>query len=428
MSIEKSPKIAIDWSSSPEVQVKFFNKEGDLLYCLNLAERLGRERVEAIRNELSHNHSAIDEFIKFLRQEFENWSTKNPGVLNVENSDLFHSLRSALAAKRFSIHEGERWPKADLITRNLKAVAQLRPVPAEVEMYLADPEIVTWQGRMAQDVLAMDDLTADVLDIISAEWMKQAADPESMVILNTDDFLRHRGITLKKSGTGRRGGYHNHLRQEIGRHIEILANTWIRVFERTITEIGEGKRGTYRKRKKWAGESRAIVVSNRVGPVNLSGDMEPRGWKIRPGDVFARFLVGPGRQTALISQMALHYDPYRQYWEKRITRFLAYLWRIRQGRRDYRAPIAVSALLQGAGLQVNKRNPIKTRNRMEKAFEQLHQDGVIRAWRYVTQVNEKTANRKGWLKSWVSWKVQIDPPQEIVELYAWKMKLLNHGK
>ena len=207
----------------------------------------------------------------------------------------------------------------------------------------------------------MDDLTADVLDIISAEWLKQASHPEAMVVLTADDFLRHRGINPKKGGTGRRGGYHNHLRQEIARHIDILTNTWIRVFEREVTVVSEGKRGPERKRVKWAGESRAIIVSSRVGPVNPSGDIEPRAWKIRPGDVFAQFLIGPGRQTALVSQMALHYDPYRQYWEKRITRFLAYLWRIRGGRNDYLAPISVEALLQGAGLQISNRNPKKSR-------------------------------------------------------------------
>jgi hypothetical protein len=115
--------------------------------------------------------------------------------------------------------------------------------------------------------------------------------------------------------------------------------------------------------------------------------------------------------------MALHYDPYRQYWEKRITRFLAYLWRIRRGRKDYLASISVEALLQGAGLQVDKRNPKKSRSRTEKALNQLCLDGVIRAWCYVPQLNEKTAGRKGWVKAWLSWKVQIEPPQEIVEQY-----------
>jgi hypothetical protein len=261
----------------------------------------------------------------------------------------------------------------------------------------------------------MDDLTADVLDIISATWLKDASHPESTVIVTADDFLRHRGLNPKKGGTGRRGGYHNHQRLEIARHIDMLQNTRIRVFEREVTVVSEGKRGPERKRVKWAGESPVIIVSSRVGPVTPSGDIEPRAWKIRPGDVFALFFIGPGRQTALISQKALHYDPYRQYWEKRITRFLAYLWRIRHGRKDYLAPISVGALFQGAGLQVDKRNPKKSRDRMEKALVQLNEDGVIRSWRYVPQVNEKPAGRKGWLKTWMSWTVQVEPPMEIVD-------------
>ena len=350
---------------------------------------------------------------------------REPQFLNIDNSDLFQTLRRSMATKNFSVPEGDRWPAADLnnASHHLKAIAQLKPDPTEVLPFLLDPGISEWQERTNEYAICMDDLTADVLDVISAEWLKQASHPESMVVLTADDILRHRGLNHKKGGSGRRGGYHNHQRREIARHIDLLANTWIRVFERTVTEIAEGKKGTYRKRTKWAGESRVVIVSNRVGPVNPSGDLEPRAWKIRPGDVFAQFLIGPGRQTALISQKALHYDPYRQYWEKRITRFLAFLWRIRRGRKDYLAPISVGALLQGAGLQVDKRNPKKSRGRMEKALNQLSQDDVIRSWRYVPQVNGRPAGRKGWLETWVSWKVQIEPPQEIVEQYS----KMNHN-
>jgi hypothetical protein len=349
--------------------------------------------------------------------------------LNVDNCDLSYSLRRSMAMKNFSVPEGDRWPAADLnnASHHLKAIAQLKPDPTEVEPFLHEAGISEWQELTNEFVRSMDDLTADVLDIISAEWLKQASHPEATVVVTADDFLRHRGLNPKKGGTGRRGGYHNHLRQEIARHIDMLQNIWIRVFEREVTVVSEGKRGPERKRVKWAGESRAIIVSSRVGPVTPSGDIEPRAWKIRPGDVFAQFLIGPGRQTALISQMALHYDPYRQHWEKRITRFLAYLWRIRQGRKDYLAPISVGALFQGAGLPVDKRNPKKSRDRMEKALGQLNEDGVIRSWRYVPQVNEKPAGRKGWLKTWMSWTVQVEPPMEIVEHYS-KMNHTLPGK
>ncbi|MCX5906892.1 MAG: hypothetical protein NTY64_06830 [Deltaproteobacteria bacterium] len=140
--------------------------------------------------------------------------------LNIDNSDLFHTLRRSKATKNFSVPDGDRWPAANLNNHtHLKAIAQLKPDPTEVEPFLHDPGISEWQSRTTEYVRRMDDLTADVLDIISAEWLKQASHPESMVVLTTDDFLRHRGINPKKGGTGRRGGYHNHLCQEIARHI-----------------------------------------------------------------------------------------------------------------------------------------------------------------------------------------------------------------
>ncbi len=340
--------------------------------------------------------------------------------LNVDNCLLFFILRRSLANRNFIRSPEGRWPAADLTSdkKNLKAIAQLKPRLIEEEAYLHEREVIQLQAGMNQHLGHMGDLTVDILDAISATWLNKASNPESSVVMGVDDFLRYRGINPKRAGNGRRGGFHDHLRRDVANQIEILGDIWIRVFEREITEIIEGKKGPYRRRTKWAGESRAIVVSSRVGPVNLLGDIEPRGWKIRPGDVFAQFLLGPGRQTALISQMALHYDPYRQFWEKRITRLLAYLWRIRQAKKNYLAPMSVEALLHGAGLRADERNPKKTRSRLEKALNQLLGDGVVKSWCYVSQVNEKVAGRKGWRQRWMATKVVIEPPQEIVEQYS----------
>lgn len=339
--------------------------------------------------------------------------------LEVINSLLYQRLREVLAAAEFFTHKGETWPAADLSTDNhrLRAVAQLRPPPVDVEPYLTGEELAQWQERMAQNVMAMDDLTADVLDIISAVWLRQADHHEAMANVTANDFLRFRGVLPKKSGTGRRGGYEDEQRKEIARHIAILSNTWISVAEMEITELAEGKKGPYRKRAKWRGESRAVVVSSRFGQITLDGKLDPYAWRARPGDVFAKFLFGPGRQTALLSQKALEYDPYRQKMEKRLTRYLAWQWRNRQGTGDYLHPFAVETLLKAARETVDKKHPIRTKERLEKALDTLRRDGVIRAWQYEA-AREEIVGQKGWWKTWLTWKVSIEPPQDVMDQYA----------
>jgi hypothetical protein len=78
-----------------------------------------------------------------------------------------------MATKNFSALEGDRWPAADLNNHtHLNAIAQLKPDPKEVEPFLNDLGISEWQKRTTEYVRRMDDLSTDVLDIISATWLK----------------------------------------------------------------------------------------------------------------------------------------------------------------------------------------------------------------------------------------------------------------
>ncbi|MFQ5893161.1 MAG: helix-turn-helix domain-containing protein [Nitrospinota bacterium] len=352
---------------------------------------------------------------------------RGPGLisplLEVDNSLLYHKFRGVLAAGEFSTPEGEKWPAADLTSdrRTVRAVAQLKPDPVEVEPYLASPELAEWQDRMTRNVMAMDDQTADVLDIISAVWLRQADHPEAMANVTADDFLRCRGLLPKKSGTGRRGGYEEDQRKEIARHIGILSSTWITVAEMEVTEQAEGKKGPYRRRTKWRGESRAVVVTGRLGQVDTSGKLEVHSWRARPGDVFSKFLFGPGRQTALLSQKALEYHPVNQRWEKRLTRYLAWQWRNRQGGGTYLVPFAVETLLEAAKETVDPKHPIRTTERLEKALDTLLRDGVIAGWQYEA-ADEEIVGQRGWWKGWLTWKVLIEPPQKTMDQYA-KIKM-----
>jgi len=82
--------------------------------------------------------------------------------------------------------------------------------------------------------------------------------------------------------------------------------------------------------------------------------------------VFAHFLAGPGRQTALLSAKALQYDPYRQTWEKRLTRYLSWQWRCEAHTGNYLQPFAVATLLTAIGYPVNRRRLTWQRDRLEK--------------------------------------------------------------
>lgn len=339
--------------------------------------------------------------------------------VEVINGAVYYENRTALATKKFALREGNRWFTADLSTPSgkLKAIAELKPDPEKIEPYLTSEQVAQWQKRMGEYVMAMDDLTADVMDIIVAKWLRQAEQWQDMVAIKADDFLQMRGLQKHKSGVWR-GGFTEEQRKEISRHLSILSNTWITVIQMEVIDLIFGKKGHYRKRTNWEGRSRAILVDTVIGHVDDLEGFKPYSWDIRPGGVFARFLFGPGRQTALLALKALEYDPYYEKWEKRLTRYFSYQWRIRQGSKSYFQPFTVETLLKAIGEEVDTKNPIKTKKRLEKALNRITKDGVMGSWRYVVGMDESIVGKKGWWKKWLTWKVVIEPAKEVIEQYA----------
>lgn len=350
-------------------------------------------------------------------------SEQEEDLLEVNNAAIYHRFREKLAFQDFGISESEPWPTANLTTesKKLQAVAHVRPDPQKVEPFLSNEELVKWPEKMAEYVMSMNDLSADVLDIITASWLEKAEHALDIAPLKADDFLELRGLKEQKSGSGRRCGYKNRLRKEIASQIEILNSTWITVFEMEVANPTKGKKRI--RKEKWRGESRAIVVSSVFGKVKDKTDsVDPYIWSIRPGDVFAKFLFGPGRQTALLSQKALHYNPKSQKWEKRLARYLAYQWKARSQGKNYLQAFSVKTLLEAVDTKLNTKHPLRTRERLEKALNTLEADSVISGWQY-EKVDESIVGNKGWGDLWLNWNILIEPPQMIIEKY-WEKKAL----
>ena len=329
--------------------------------------------------------------------------------LEVDNSYLYHKFRSSIASQDF-LNSDSTWPTADLSSDDqLIAIAQLKPSLDEN----SEQEIIEWKDRMVKNVMKMDDLTADILDIISYLWLQKSKDPDSLIYVTADDFLRCRGIKEKKSGSGRRGGYEDNQRKEVAENIDILDKTWI-----TVKEIEVDNEVSKKKNKKfiWRGESKAVVITSRLGQLNEDGKMEPYAWRVRPGDCFSKFLFGPGRQTAILSQRALEYDPKKYKIEKRLSRYFAWQWRNRQSNISFMQPFTVLSLLEACREDIDYSRPSRLRERIEKALDMLKDDSVILGWQYES-IEESNLTKRGWINDWVNLKILIEPPQIVLDQY-----------
>nr|WP_232336421.1 helix-turn-helix transcriptional regulator [Thermoactinomyces sp. CICC 10522] len=120
--------------------------------------------------------------------------------------------------------------------------------------------------------------------------------------------------------------------------------------------------------------------------------------------------------------MALKFDPYREKWEKRLTRYFAYQWRVRHNTGNFLAPIKVNTLLENAVQdEVDPKNPSRTKKRLENSLNNLRKNRVIKDWKYIDG-DEQIVGQKGWWQNivggWQQWKIEVTPPTELLEAYS----------
>lgn len=345
-----------------------------------------------------------------------------PEFLKEISAPVYQALQAAIAAGDFATSEDRQWPTADLsnASRSLVAFAEQKPKEIDTGIYYDDEHIARWQEQMGKEVSGMDDETADVLDAVSYVWLENAKNPESFVHISSDDGLKLRGLKPKKNSSGYGNQYTPEQYKKWAFHLNALCNTWITVSAMDTTEIREDKKSPRPKRIRIGHESRAISIDDRYGEMNLDGKVDPSRnvvWKYKMGSIFAQYLFGPGRQVAYIHKQALMYEPIKQKWEKRLARYLAWQWRIRQGRGAYMEPYKIETLLAATKESIDPDRPARTKERLEKALDRLMDDGVIKTWQYEQEWDEKIVGKRHWWKDWKLAKITIEPPDKIMDHY-----------
>jgi hypothetical protein len=408
----------VEWSVATQQLVKAYAEDVARLY---ITDRPTRPPTLEIMRALFASPRAPDPPQRTGIERAEAAMAAQREMLSVSTSTLYHEVRATVANGRrdFDVPDGAHWPTARVARKGVDAVIEVRPNIADADPFVLSPRQLTeWQQNMANHVMQMDDLTADVLDAICAIWIGQAGHARDDVAVTVNQLLERRGLQPKRSGTGRRGGYYSQQRRAIAQRIAALRDTWVTVAEMWVPEANSKRR----KMTPQQGEAPVLIVEFRVGPRTPGGSFVPdqcTGWSIRPGKVFADYLFGPGRQVGLLASKALEYDPHAQTWEKRLARYFSWLWRIRQYSGSYTDPITVRTLLEAVREPLNARKPNLTKERLEKALDQLQEDGVIaQGWQYEAGVDDGIVGQRGWARDWLLWKVTVEPPAFVTDHYA----------
>jgi DNA-binding XRE family transcriptional regulator len=338
------------------------------------------------------------------------------GHVVVPSPGHYIALQRALATRDFERVEGSAFPRASLNRGEARGYAELRPVPPQHESMMSPAEIDAMAQRMWQQREELSDQDADTLDTISALWIGRARSASERVGVYIDDLLKARGLKPKRAGNLRRGGFEHEQRTALWRCLLHLQDLWIDIAEATLVE--QDKLSGKRQRKTRTLQSRAFIMTDRIGQKRLDGTMDVEAILVTPGEAFGRFLLGPGRQVALLSSKALQYDPLRQKVEKRLARYLSWQWRIAAKRAEFVRRYKVATLLQEIDLDPRgPQPPSRIRSRLEKALDQLQGDRVIAGWQYGEGWREDKLPRQGWMDIWCEAHMIVEAPEAIRTAY-----------
>ncbi|QCJ45511.1 helix-turn-helix transcriptional regulator (plasmid) [Bacillus sp. S3] len=327
---------------------------------------------------------------------------------------LFHRLRETISKNEFM--PKMEYPTALIKEKAIQATAQLRGIDNTPHL-LSSEEIQQWKNLTAQAITSMDDLTADIFDIISILWMKQANHKDEMIKFHTDDALNLRRVQGRKEVDGYQSGYRKKERDEIMKRLAALTTIWIRI-ERDNLKFVDAESKELDELEQVQFNPLFILDSITVAYRNS----QPVGiyeCKIRPGELLANFLYGSKKSSGLLALKTLQYNPLTQKYHKRLARYLSWQWRIRQKGADYFRPYSIGGekgLLNVMGIDENGRYGSRVKEQFENILDTLQQDRIIMEWKYINFDENVIEKDKRWfLDHWLNTKVQIVPPSEITE-------------
>ena len=325
--------------------------------------------------------------------------------LHVMNNAPYQYVREALYKNDFQIMYTTPWPTTPLYKGNLEGIIQFRPFQASD----CSSTLQSMVEKARHQVQSLTDLDVDMFDALCSVFLSKARYTEDIIEIQFNDLLLIRGLKPKLGGEGRRGGYEQKQKDKVLQSLTNIQSLWMELNKATIYEKGKAVQTQLQGRT-------FLFVDHNRKEYDISQLNNQKSFTFTVDKIFTKYLYGSGRQIALLPIQTLYYNPYSQTWEKRIARYFSWRWRTQARKGDFLQPNKIRTLLEAIGENLNERTPSRTRDRLEKALDQLLEDGVLSAWHY-HKWDETIANNKGWVRLWLDSTILVEPPELIKEQY-----------
>ncbi|WP_440604616.1 helix-turn-helix domain-containing protein [Bacillus sp. GB_SG_008] len=414
-------------SPSLSALVSWLSKKNDEgITSLQVAIKLNQYKDEI--------HSVLE---RYLEEEFQNIindksnvepvsileknedETDDKDYFEVNNSAVYFKLRDGISKNHFEDTSNTGIKSYPLETKDSNAVAQLSSHRDEDLKLTKANEASRW-NTLVNDVMSnMDDLTADVLDSITIQWLAQAKSPDEFIEFSYEQVLDMCNVPKKKVSKGEY--YRPEDKIKVAQRIAALASIFIYLNDENEVVVLNDENEHDEQYKVRREVIKRLFVLDSVVLWRHSTTNEYMGiesCRIKPGSFLSSYLYGSSNTTALLSKKALEYNSYRHKYHKRLIRYLTWQWRIRQIYSTLKRPYSIggdNGLLAVMAVPL-KWKPSRIREHLENILTDLERENVISKWEYTSELDEKRLNKKNWFKDyWMNLNITIFPPEELIK-------------
>mgnify|MGYP006865373009 CR=1 FL=1 len=386
-----------------------------------LAAMPEQELNQLFFNSMNHNFSEnslfMNKFIQVVNNYLSEWMTSlfDHAINDTAMIPEVKAIEATIKFKR-TIEEHYLIVMSNLLYQSVVEVISNQGIQKRVNNYYPDARIdhpylqaVLQYRNDDEHYKELSELEVDLLDILCHFILSKTDLIDAVVSVKIDDILRIRNLKEKLGGAGRRGGFDAKQRASVLKALSFIQGLWVVVDSLKVYEKGQ------QVEKQLAGE--LFNFTDAEGePLMFSEAAHIEAFELSIGTVFKHHLTGTNRQIKLLSKEVIMYNPYQKSYEKKLGRYLNWRWRTQARKGSFLQPHKVSTLLDKLSLEEKGRAPSRIRDRLEKALDQLADDGIIRFWHYENW-DEKVMAKKGWLEKWKNTTLRIGPPNEVEQYY-----------
>jgi len=327
----------------------------------------------------------------------------------------YHLMRDIVTKKSDFSETGTGYLGAELVDNQglLHGFAELRPVPlipSEEENNQA-----YWLDLVETTLSSLDELTADIFDLIAYLWMTSEKDRDGFIEFHSDDALLLR--YSEKSTPPEKMKFKERERFNIMRRVAALTSVWValndgpeRVKIINTTDLEKDKLYNFQDYKRMF----------EVGSVRIAFDKKtdtPKGiysLQIKPSSLLQPYLDGTRSSLGVLDLKVFQYSHFKQREHKRLTRYLSRQFKIRSIKNTVHQSFKISTLLKEMNF-ATRLNGIHIRDKFEEVLDDLMRDGVIETWHYNEEIDETKVGKRGWVQNyWGNITVTIMPPSNVV--------------